>query len=116
VLTLRPTGEADLDSIVAIEAAEDTARWLGETGPDWHERARADPDQDHVVAELDGVIVGFGVMAGAAYGRSRDRAAPDGRTSRVSRSPPGPIATQVDDAPGLCAARCEPRVVGRQAG
>jgi diamine N-acetyltransferase len=70
MLTLRPTGADDLGRVVAIEAAADTAQWLGETGWAWHERARADPDQDHVVVELDGVVVGFGVMAGL---RTADR-------------------------------------------
>ena len=70
MLTLRPSDEADLGRVVAIEAAADTAEWLGETGRDWHDRARSDPDQEHLVAELDDAIVGFAVIAGL---RTADR-------------------------------------------
>ena len=70
MLRLRASSEDDLDRVLAIESARDTARWLGETGRAWHERARSDPDQEHLVAIVDDVIVGFGVAAGL---RSVDR-------------------------------------------
>lgn len=52
------------------EADTDTARWLGETGRSWHERALADPDQHHLVAEDAGTAAGFVVMAGVRDGGS----------------------------------------------
>jgi diamine N-acetyltransferase len=64
VLTLRLTTHGDLDRMLSIEAAADTSNWLGETGRAWHERSLADSDQEHLVAELDGTVVGFGVIAG----------------------------------------------------
>ena len=64
MLTLRPSTKEELDRVLAIESAPDTAKWLGEIGRAWHERARSDPDQEHVVAIVDDVIVGFGVAAG----------------------------------------------------
>lgn len=64
MLLLRPTTEADLDRVVALEASPDTARWLGETGRDWHTRALLDPDQEHLVAMVGGTIAGFIVLAG----------------------------------------------------
>jgi diamine N-acetyltransferase len=64
VLRLRPTTNDDLGRVLAIESAADTSEWLGETGRAWHERSRTDQDQEHLVAEVDGTIVGFGVIAG----------------------------------------------------
>ncbi|MFA1548928.1 GNAT family N-acetyltransferase [Actinomadura chokoriensis] len=61
---IRSTAPADLPCLVAWESDEDTAGWLGETGHAWHARALADPDQDHVVTEHDGVLSGFAVLAG----------------------------------------------------
>jgi ribosomal protein S18 acetylase RimI-like enzyme len=68
VLTIRPTKTEDLDRVVAIEAAADTKQWLGNTGRSWHERALADPDQEHLLAVYDGAVIGFGVLAGAGTG------------------------------------------------
>jgi diamine N-acetyltransferase len=64
VVLLRPTTDADLDSVVALEASPDTMRWLAETGRSWHARALADPDQEHLVALVDDVVAGFVVLAG----------------------------------------------------
>jgi ribosomal protein S18 acetylase RimI-like enzyme len=63
-MPLRPTTEADLDRVVALEASPDTTRWLAETGRGWHTRALADPDQQHLVATVNEVVVGFVVLAG----------------------------------------------------
>lgn len=64
-MLLRPTAEADLDSVVALEASPDTSRWLAETGRGWHTRVLSDPDQEHLVATVgSGVVVGFVVLAG----------------------------------------------------
>lgn len=63
-MLIRTATETDLDSLVAVEAAPDTAHWLAETGRDWHRRALADPDQEHLVAVVDGAIAGFVVLAG----------------------------------------------------
>jgi ribosomal protein S18 acetylase RimI-like enzyme len=62
--TIRPTRTEDLDRVVALEAAADTVEWLCETGRAWHERALADRDQEHLVVEYDGAVIGFGVLAG----------------------------------------------------
>jgi ribosomal protein S18 acetylase RimI-like enzyme len=50
------------------EADEDTAVWLGETGRCWHERALADPDQQHLTAVDGDVPAGFVVLAGVRSG------------------------------------------------
>ena len=63
-MILRATTEADLDRVVALEAAPDTSHWLAETGRDWHARSLADPDQEHLVVTVDDVIAGFVVLAG----------------------------------------------------
>jgi diamine N-acetyltransferase len=64
VPTLRPTEIEDLDQVVAIESSADTVEWLGAIGHEWHRRAIADPDQEHLVAKSDGIVMGFGVVAG----------------------------------------------------
>lgn len=63
MVLLRPTTEADLDGVVALEASPDTARWLAETGCSWHARVLADPDQEHLVVTVDDVVAGFVVLA-----------------------------------------------------
>jgi diamine N-acetyltransferase len=69
MLTLRPSTEDDLGSLAGWEAEPDTARWLGETGPAWHARALADPDQDHLIALEADAPVGFAVLAGLNGGQ-----------------------------------------------
>ncbi|MGH8835877.1 MAG: GNAT family N-acetyltransferase [Actinomycetes bacterium] len=64
MVVLRPTIEADLDSVVALEASPDTSRWLAETGRSWHTRALSDPDQEHLVVTVEDVVAGFVVLAG----------------------------------------------------
>jgi diamine N-acetyltransferase len=64
MLTLRETTAADLGWVVAMETAPDTRQWLGETGLAWHERALADPDQEHLVAGDGTALAGFVVLAG----------------------------------------------------
>jgi ribosomal protein S18 acetylase RimI-like enzyme len=54
--------------ITGWEADEDTVVWLGETGPCWHERALADPDQQHLTAVDGDVLAGFVVLAGVRGG------------------------------------------------
>ncbi|WP_327583348.1 GNAT family N-acetyltransferase [Nonomuraea sp. NBC_00507] len=61
---IRPATADDLPLLTAWEGDRDTAAWLGETGLAWHEHSLADPDQDHVVAEHDGAVTGFAVLAG----------------------------------------------------
>ena len=70
MLTLRPSTADDLVRVLAIESAPDTAKWLGQTGWPWHDQARSDPDQEHLVAVVGETIVGFCVAAGL---RSADR-------------------------------------------
>lgn len=62
--TFRLGTDADLDAVVELEAEPAAARWLCEIGRDWHDRAMADPAQEHVVAVEDGEVLGFGVLAG----------------------------------------------------
>ena len=64
MLTLRPSTADDLVRVLAIESAPDTAKWLGQTGWAWHDQARSDPDQEHLVAVVGETIVGFCVAAG----------------------------------------------------
>ena len=65
VLAILLGSSADLDAIVALESSRDTTEWLGETGPAWHQRALADPDQEYLLAEDEnGHLLGFAVLAG----------------------------------------------------
>ncbi|WP_436772834.1 GNAT family N-acetyltransferase [Yinghuangia sp. YIM S09857] len=64
--TFRPGKEADLETIITLEAEPDAARWLCEIGRTWHALALADPAQEHVVVLADDRVVGFGVLAGLA--------------------------------------------------
>jgi len=41
--------------------------WLGKIGAAWHERALADPDQEHLVTERAGDLCGFAVLAGLGH-------------------------------------------------
>jgi GNAT superfamily N-acetyltransferase len=68
MLTLRATATADLPHLAGWEAGPDTAMWLGETGHAWHERALAEPDQQHLIAEDTGTLAGFAVLAGIRTG------------------------------------------------
>jgi diamine N-acetyltransferase len=68
MLTLRGTTSADFLEVTGWEADGDTAVWLGETGRRWHERALADPDQQHLIAEDAGRPAGFVVLAGVRSG------------------------------------------------
>lgn len=68
MLTLRATTSADVAHVTSWEAEEDTVTWLGETGRRWHERALADPDQRHLMAEDAGRPAGFVVLAGVHSG------------------------------------------------
>lgn len=64
MLTLRPTTPHDLHDLTGWETEPDTSTWLGETGHNWHTRALADLDQEHVVASAGEALVGFAVLAG----------------------------------------------------
>lgn len=76
MLRTRSAGAKDLETLVALETGPDTARYLGVTGLDFHGAVLADPDQEHIVGELDDaasgtVIVGFVVLAGLRDGGGR---------------------------------------------
>ena len=76
MLRTRPATANDLETLVALETGPDTARYLGVTGLGYHQAALADPDQEHIVAELDDVagatvVVGFVVLAGLREGGGR---------------------------------------------
>ncbi|MGE5132552.1 MAG: GNAT family N-acetyltransferase [Gemmatimonadota bacterium] len=70
MLTLRLSTPGDVAELAALELAADTGQWLGETGRAWHERALADPDQEHLAAGEPGALRGFAVLAGLCH---RDR-------------------------------------------
>jgi GNAT superfamily N-acetyltransferase len=76
MLRIRPATAGDLETLVELETAPDTAENLGVTGLAYHERAFADPDQEQIVAQFDdaragGPIVGFVVLAGLREGGGR---------------------------------------------
>lgn len=64
MVALRATAESDLDSIAAAEAHAPTNQWIGDTSLDWHRKALADPDQDHLVVLSDDEFAGFAVLVG----------------------------------------------------
>jgi ribosomal protein S18 acetylase RimI-like enzyme len=68
-MQIRPTTTQDLVHLAALETAPDTSAWLGETGLAWHERALADPDQEHLVAETAGTLAAFVLLAGLRDGQ-----------------------------------------------
>ena len=68
---VRPADPDDLAAIVEIEAGPQTGRFLGVTGRGFHGRALADPDQEQLVAECGGEVVGFVVLAGLRDGGGR---------------------------------------------
>ena len=61
-LRLRPTGEGDLDYVVAAEADPDNAPFLAPSPRDEHLRFMGDPLQRHLIAEADGRAVGFALL------------------------------------------------------
>lgn len=63
VVTLDRTSRGDLDRVLRIETAPDTAKWLGESSPGWHAGAIDDPDREHLLVRHDGRTVGFVVLA-----------------------------------------------------
>jgi diamine N-acetyltransferase len=76
MLRTRPATAADLETLVALETGPDTARYLGITGLGFHRAVLADPDQEHIVGELEdaagrAVTVGFVVLAGLREGGGR---------------------------------------------
>ncbi|RBM19058.1 GNAT family N-acetyltransferase [Streptomyces sp. PT12] len=83
-LPLRPTTAADLPRLIEWESALRTAAFLGEIGVAWHERALADPRQEHLVAERDGEPAAFAVLAGLWRAADQeDRLDPGDRAGRV---------------------------------
>lgn len=76
MLRTRPATASDLETLVALETGPDTARYLGVTGLGFHQAVLADPDQEHIVGELEDVaagtvIAGFVVLAGLSEGGGR---------------------------------------------
>lgn len=62
-VTLRRTGTGDLARVLEIEAAPDTAEWLGDCSPRRHADALDDPDREHLLVRHEGRTVGFVVLA-----------------------------------------------------
>ncbi|MGI5129235.1 GNAT family N-acetyltransferase [Pseudonocardia sp. CA-107938] len=62
---LRPSTPSDLTAVLAAETDPTTRQWLGDASIAWHERHRADPAAEHLVAERDGAPVGHVVLVSA---------------------------------------------------
>ncbi len=67
-LTVRHTTEGDIEAILRLEKATDTAEWLGPTGRDYHEASLADPDQEHLLLFDGRELAGYAVLAGVLDG------------------------------------------------
>ncbi|MHB8532391.1 MAG: GNAT family N-acetyltransferase [Solirubrobacteraceae bacterium] len=63
-LLLRPTTEADLDAVTAIETAPDAACWLTVWPRERHLRAVEDSDIDHLVAVAGPEVCAFVLLLG----------------------------------------------------
>jgi diamine N-acetyltransferase len=61
-LQLRPTGEDDLDYVVAAEAAPDNAPFLAPSPREEHLSFLRDPRQRHLIVEAGGRPVGFALL------------------------------------------------------
>ena len=61
-LSLRPTGEDDLDYVVAAEADPDNAPFLAPSPREEHLGFLRDPRQRHLIAEAGGRPVGFALL------------------------------------------------------
>jgi diamine N-acetyltransferase len=61
-LRLRPTGEEDLDYVVAAEADPDNSPFLAPSPRAEHLRFLRDPRQRHLIAEAGGRPVGFALL------------------------------------------------------
>lgn len=70
-LSVRTAWPGDLDEILRIEAGPDTTAYLGVTGREYHLRARADDDQEHLVAVTGTTVTGFVLLAGLRAGGGR---------------------------------------------
>lgn len=86
---LRRTREPDLDTVVAVEEAVDTRRWVGQGGRDWHAAVLRDPGMEHwvLVDRLDRVVA-FGILAGVGSGHVEIRrmvVAQEGRGQGLGR-------------------------------
>lgn len=62
------TTVGDIERILRLESATDTAEWLTPTGRDWHEAALADPNQEHLLLIENGVLAGYAVLSGVQTG------------------------------------------------
>ncbi len=63
-VALRPTEEADLDFVVALESGPDAARFVEAWPAERHRAALSDPDIAHLVVAEDGKPEGFVILAG----------------------------------------------------
>lgn len=61
---LRPTLPKDIDMILAWERDPDNSPFIGPWEKRRHLRAIADPDFEHLVTDVEGVPVGFVILAG----------------------------------------------------
>jgi diamine N-acetyltransferase len=67
---LRPAAERDLDFVLAVEAAPDTAPYLATATREYHLRLMADPSVDHFIVEAGGRPVGFVMVQTDAANRA----------------------------------------------
>ncbi len=63
-VALRPTTEADLDFVVALESGPDAAPFVEAWPVERHREALADPDIGHLVIANSGKPAGFVILAG----------------------------------------------------
>jgi RimJ/RimL family protein N-acetyltransferase len=69
-LRLRPTRDDDVDYVVAAESHADNAPFLAPSPPAEHRAFMSDPEQQHLVAEVDGRRVGFVLLRRHAEDRA----------------------------------------------
>ena len=64
-LSLRPTTEADLDFVIAVESSAEASAWLTVQPREAHREVIEDPNQEHlVVAGADGERLGYVILTG----------------------------------------------------
>lgn len=66
--TVEHTTLSDIDRILRLESATDTAEWVAPTGREWHEAVLADPDKEHLLLLENGVLAGYAVLVGIVTG------------------------------------------------
>lgn len=66
--TVEHTTLSDIDRILRLENATDTAEWVAPTGRVWHESVLADPNKEHLLLLENGALAGYAVLVGIVTG------------------------------------------------